>query len=282
MRRLKFYIQSFLIDRRIWLGIFGVVLVAMMISYNDFYVLSYREQKPAAAYYYFLAFNQTVAMATYLIVASQSSITLFCEDYGQNRLAFILPRSGYWRYALGLVSRVVIRVYLIGVLSGGLLLAYFLLGAAPVSGPMTFGSAIVDMSNSWLFVDGHYISFYLLMISNIGLMLSFYALLGVWLTVYYPNKMTSYMIPIFWWFIFTEFRLEQVVPFFLFPPSVFSTGNTMIEAMNYYGFGSQAVRYGIGMIYPYFYLVIISLLIAWAIKVAIQNRWQFYEKEGIV
>lgn len=90
------------------------------------------------------------------------------------------------------------------------------------------------------------------------------------------------MIPIFWWFIFTEFRLEQVVPFFLFPPSVFSTGNTMIEAMNYYGFGSQAVRYGIGMIYPYFYLVIMSLLIAWAIKVAIQNRWQFYEKEGIV
>ena len=118
MRRLKFYIQSFLIDRRIWLGIFGVVLVAMMISYKDFYDLSYPGQKPAAAYYYFLAFNQTVAMATYLIVASQSSITLFCEDYGQNRLAFILPRSGYWRYALGLVSRVVIRVYLIGVLSG--------------------------------------------------------------------------------------------------------------------------------------------------------------------
>ena len=74
MRRLKFYIQSFLIDRRIWLGIFGVVLVAMMISYKDFYDLSYPGQKPAAAYYYFLAFNQTVAMATYLIVASQSSI----------------------------------------------------------------------------------------------------------------------------------------------------------------------------------------------------------------
>ena len=56
----------------------------------------------------------------------------------------------------------------------------------------------------------------------------------------------------------------------------------MIEAMDYYGFGSQAVRNGIGMLYPYFYLVIISLLIAWAIKVAIQNRWQFYEREGIV
>lgn len=42
MRRLKFYIQSFLIDRRIWLGIFGVVLVAMMISYNDF--MSYHIQ----------------------------------------------------------------------------------------------------------------------------------------------------------------------------------------------------------------------------------------------
>ena len=52
MRRLKFYIQSFLIDRRIWLGIFGVVLVAMMISYKDFYDLSYPGQKPAAASFF--------------------------------------------------------------------------------------------------------------------------------------------------------------------------------------------------------------------------------------
>ena len=113
-------------------------------------------------------------------------------------------------------------------------------------------------------------------------MLSFYALIGVWVTVYYPNKLTSYMMPVVWWFFFTEFGLEKVVPFFLLPSSVLSADNTLIEAMEYFQFGNEVIRRIFGLIFPYCYLVVISFLVTWAIKVALERQWHFYEKEGVV
>ena len=281
MRKIRFYVRTFLQDRRIWFGVGAIVLVAMMVSYRDFYIMKGTSQPQSVAFYFYSAFNQKVAIATYLLAGSQAALALFCEDYGQNRLPFLLTRGGYGGYAFGLVGRVLLRVYGIGFLSGLLFFAYLLTGA-PLSVIETPNSVVTVMTNNWLYADGHHLIFYLQLISSIGLMLSFYALIGVWVTVYYPNKLTSYMMPVVWWFFFTEFGLEKLVPFFLLPSSVLSADNTLIEAMEYFQFGNEAIRRIFGLIFPYCYLVVISFLVTWAIKVALERQWHFYEKEGVV
>ena len=270
-RRTWFHLYQRLTSWRYWVLLGGFVLVFGMMAWHA--ILHLDASMPVHALLLY-GFDTDIAKIVMVVLAALSVVDVFGRDYQLNLLPMLVTRLGYRRYAQELLGLVFLSVYLFVMIAGSLILV----GLGLRFSLWTHTSEIETMTNGWLAIQGNLIGFYFSYMSNLALMMSFYAMLAASLSVVYPNQMMSYLLPSVLWFGCNVFGIERVLPFFLAPNVMLGQGNNITWLFNYFHlpYGQWA-----NLLLPYVYVFVFYLVIPSVLAFLLKYKVQLYEREGI-
>lgn len=263
----KYHTKLFLFNKTTFFAIL-ICLLCMYSQINGSYHQSHFSDAPAY-YYLFYGLGLEITPLIIVILSSQPTINMFSVAYHNNYYYFTVTRLGTFRFALTLISTVIIVTYIIVFISTLLFLGIIAL-KAPLFMEQEF-LAGATMSNIWILKNGHPILFYLQLISLFSINIATYNVIGFVISIFYPNtKMSLVFSGIAWYFIMFLDIFTIWTPRYIL--SINGRLGNILSLLNiYHPLGE--------LILPYIYFLFIVSIGVFISVCLIKNQIHFFDKE---
>lgn len=139
----------------------------------------------------------------------------FCEDLSSNFIKFLVIRGNIFKYSLSKIITC-ISSSIASITLGRALLIFILQFKIPLVSTISANyEASVEGTFGFLLTSGNYISYFLVDILFIAITCSIFAIIGLVITTYLPNKFLAITAPIISYFLLYQLAIGLALPSFL-------------------------------------------------------------------